>query len=226
MKRGTGWIPDYPDLSDYTLEKDSEKLSKQVQSQGSNASIESLAQKICNALDILAKQADESNKEELEKIKAGLETEVLGGIEFITADFHDVFQEGSVGSEVLLIKSHLKSIFQSLELPLGIIYLQHQYQHQEEKPHIEDITDMKLTNREISIVKNLLDVQLCYVNRSKNYSPEDSFGIDLDGRVCLRLLSTSLSSASYEVEEEPADLEIANIGVFFQENNPKRFTTS
>jgi len=44
-KRGAGWIPDYPDQSDYTLEKDSKKLSKQVQSQGGSASIESLAEK-------------------------------------------------------------------------------------------------------------------------------------------------------------------------------------
>lgn len=41
-KRGTGWIPDYPDIQDYTLDS----LANQIQSQGTAASIDNLAQEI------------------------------------------------------------------------------------------------------------------------------------------------------------------------------------
>lgn len=42
QKRGTGWIPDYPDIQDYTLDS----LANQIQSQGTTASIDNLAQEI------------------------------------------------------------------------------------------------------------------------------------------------------------------------------------
>jgi C1A family cysteine protease len=216
MKRGTGWIPDYPELSDYTLEKDIEKLSEQVQSQGSTASIESLAQKICNALDILAQQADESNQEKLRQLKEDLETQVLGGVEFITVDVYYDLKEGSSGSEVRLIKKCLQSLQESSEIkllheasPLGQLLR-------------KDITDMKLTKAEIFAVKSLAEAQLWYVHQYKKYSPESSFGIDLGAILCLRFLSSSVKWKSRYYGDK-YNLEVAKQWSDFSEKFPEVF---
>jgi hypothetical protein len=217
MKRGTGWIPDYPDLSDYTLEKDIEKLSEQVQSQGSTASIESLAQKICTALDILAQQADESNQEKLKQIKEDLETQVLGGVEFITVDFHAVFREGSSGPEVRSIKSYLQSILQQFSFS-GFRILKDKQLYDKLRAAA---TETNLTKQEIDVVDHLLKAQLWYVNRYKNYSTEGSPGINLDGIVCLHLLSSLSSRLDYKVIG--TELDIAEYWSDFSKKNRKQF---
>ncbi|ALF54654.1 hypothetical protein ACX27_20365 [Nostoc piscinale CENA21] len=50
-KKGTGWIPDYPDVRDFTLDNDEiQSLSEKIQTQGSNADVESLANTLREAL--------------------------------------------------------------------------------------------------------------------------------------------------------------------------------
>jgi C1A family cysteine protease len=216
MKRGTGWIPDYPDLSDYTLEKDSEKLSEQVQSQGSTASIESLAQKICNALDILAQQANESNREALRKVKEDLEAEVLDGVGFTTVDVYYDLKKGDSGSEVRLIKRCLQTLQQSSK---KIRILQPPYGEQLRKY----ITDVELTRGEIYTAKRLVDVQLWYVNQYKKYSSEDSV-IDLGALLCLLSLSSTVR-VELGTNWQPAEfnLQIAKDWSDFSKKFPEEF---
>lgn len=55
-KKGTGWIPDLPDINDYTLQSQAiQNLPRGIgiESQGFTSSIEDLAQKFDRALDIL-----------------------------------------------------------------------------------------------------------------------------------------------------------------------------
>jgi hypothetical protein len=187
-KRGTGWIPDYPDLSDYTLEKDNEKLSHQIQGQGSTTSIETLAKKVCEALDVLADQAQELNlnPKDLTNLREDLDKEILGGIKFSLVDFYDTFRVGSVAQEVILIRSFLGRIrafyvASNCRDPFSIFRSS------------LDPTNMQLTPETLESVQNVLKEQLMYV---KYYGTSSNSSINFNDIVYLGLLADLISGNS------------------------------
>jgi hypothetical protein len=113
-KRGTGWIPDYPDIRDYRLENEAiQNLTNKIQSQGDITSIETLARKVYEALDILAANCKNNSEDKggrLTTLRDGLEKEIIGDFRFVTAKLHNVLQLGMADSEVLLIKNYLQRI--------------------------------------------------------------------------------------------------------------------
>jgi C1A family cysteine protease len=184
-KRGTGWIPDYPDLCDYTLEKDNEKLSHQIQGQGSTTSIETLAKKVCEALDVLADQAQKLklNPKDLTNLREDLDKEILGGIKFSLVDFYDTFRVGSVAQEVILIRSCLGRIrafyvASNCRDPLSIFHSS------------LDPINMQLTPETLESVQNVLKEQLMYV---KYYGTSSNSSINFNDIVYLGLLADLIS---------------------------------
>ncbi|AFY35988.1 C1 family peptidase [Calothrix sp. PCC 7507] len=111
--KGTGWIPDYPDINDFTLQSEAlQNLTNRIQSQKETGSIENLARKISEALGILAKTGNvDADKQKFSELQNGLEQEILGeNSQFVTVKLHNVFQVGMADSEVLLIKNYLQRI--------------------------------------------------------------------------------------------------------------------
>lgn len=180
-KRGTGWIPDYPDQSDYIIENAGEKLSNKVQSQGSTTSIEILAGKMSKILDALADQADilKLKKEDLTELRDDIDKEILGGIRFVTVDVHDVFKEGTTASAVLLINNYVQLIL--LNWPIG-------------EDFWPDVTNTTLSKKTLAIIQKILAAQSSFQYEQV---------IDLDSWIYLETLATlaattiNLSSPSY-----------------------------
>jgi len=145
-KRGTGWIPDYPDIRDYTLDTEAiQNLGNKIQSQGDTISIENLAEKVYQALDILiqdTKIKDAKNKK-ITDIMTDLEKEILGDVRFVTVELHNVFKKGMADSQVLLIKSYLQRILDTWKL----------------SQKINDPTDMMFNQEIENIVKDVLEDQ-------------------------------------------------------------------
>ncbi|BAY22660.1 hypothetical protein NIES2100_24230 [Calothrix sp. NIES-2100] len=109
-KKGAGWIPDYPDIKDYSLSGDEiQNLANKVQSQGATASIEDLAQKIYEILgDFIDSQPQQKNQ--LTSLQDDLEAKILGNLRFVPVELHSVIELGMADSEVLLIKNYLQRI--------------------------------------------------------------------------------------------------------------------
>ena len=83
-KKGTGWIPDYPDIKDYTLRKDAiQNLSNKIQISDDAGSIENLLGTVYSTLNILLK-----TNPELKEIQTDLEEEMLGDIRLINVDIN------------------------------------------------------------------------------------------------------------------------------------------
>jgi C1A family cysteine protease len=113
-KRGTGWIPDYPDIRDYKLEGSDPQnlLSNKIQSQGVTASIEDLAQKVYEALGLLVEQQNKNDlsRQKLNELRDDLEKKIFGDFRFETVELHSVLKLEMADSEVLLIKNYLQRI--------------------------------------------------------------------------------------------------------------------
>ncbi|OCQ89754.1 hypothetical protein BCD64_17530 [Nostoc sp. MBR 210] len=108
-KKGTGWIPDYPDVRDFTLDNDEIKsLSNKIQTQGSNADVESLADTLRQALKIIAQQQNK-NEDDTKNINTLIE-QLSGEISFVNVEMNNVLKEGMSDSEVLLVKNYLQRI--------------------------------------------------------------------------------------------------------------------
>jgi C1A family cysteine protease len=106
--KGTGWIPDYPDIKDYTLDSgEIQNLANKVQSQGATASIDELAQKI---YDTLKEFIDSQQNNQLTQLRDKLEEKILGELRFVTVELHSVIEPEMADSEVLLIKNYLQRI--------------------------------------------------------------------------------------------------------------------
>lgn len=111
LKRGTGWIPDYPDINDYTLEANQiQNLANKYQSQIDTVSIENLAQMVKDALDTLRTPDNKIKDQKIQNIQEKLQANFLGEVSLITVKFHNVLKKGIDDPEVSLIKSYLESI--------------------------------------------------------------------------------------------------------------------
>lgn len=170
-KRGTGWIPDYPDIRDYKLEGSDPQnlLSNKIQSQGVTASIENLAQKIYEALDLLVEQQktlgllvkqqnknesnsqklqneNEPNSQKLNKTRDDLHQIIFGDFRFETVELHNLFKKDMDDSEVLLIKNYLQRIISTWK----------QFQDIDYKPAV---TDTMFDSKTDEAVKEVLQTQ-------------------------------------------------------------------
>ncbi len=149
-KRGTGWIPDYPDIRDYTLDTEAiQNLGNKIQSQGDTISIENLAEKVYQALDILiqdTKIKDAKNKQ-ITDIMTDLEKEILGDVRFVTVENHNIFKKGMADSQVLLIKSYLQRIIETWKLSSA------------DKQKINDPTNMMFDQEIENIVREVIKYQ-------------------------------------------------------------------
>jgi C1A family cysteine protease len=190
-KRGAGWIPDYPDQSDYSLNFANAKLSDKVQSQGTAASIENLAKTMRDTLKALSElevsdalkalseldfsddtkqllgKLTEDTKQRLGELTEDIEKEILDGVEFITVDFYEAFKKGSVSSEVLNITG-LLSLFKS-----NYPYFSKKIFESMDLDPVNDLQNLSntLTQPALQAVQKLLERQLVCIDRHKQDSP-------------------------------------------------------
>lgn len=122
-KKGTGWIPDFPDVKDYTLKgRQIESLTGQLQKDQSTASHEEITDQLAQALRLLMSQSkslsgvDEgpNNKgvvRELNNLIGDLSKKATGGIFFADIRIQKILSQGMTDPEVLKIKHSLKSLY-------------------------------------------------------------------------------------------------------------------
>jgi C1A family cysteine protease len=112
-KKGTGWIPDYPDVKDYTLETDEiQGVVSRVRREQVTSTIEDITIKFTDALRLLATPG---TRDELTKLTDEIEKRVLGDVSFNVARIHKVLKLNMFAPEVLLIKNYLQRISQKSE---------------------------------------------------------------------------------------------------------------
>lgn len=122
-KKGTGWIPDYPDVRDYKLESEEiRKLVNKLQGKEESSSIEIIVEKVSAALRMLAERTED---ESFNSIQKELEKEILGDLSFSTAKVHKVLEVGISDREVLQIKDYLKQIFDTYRLYYSMHFRRH-----------------------------------------------------------------------------------------------------
>lgn len=125
-KRGTGWVPDFPDVKDYTLSgQRTQALTSHLQVDEGMKSHEETAGQLATALKLLRSQAQASNDEptgketskKIESLIKQLDKKAGGGAFFANIKLHKVFQQGMSDPEVLRIKHYLFDIYKDfLEL--------------------------------------------------------------------------------------------------------------
>ncbi|BAY48546.1 hypothetical protein SAMD00079811_61710 [Scytonema sp. HK-05] len=167
-KRGTGWIPDYPDVNDYTLANEAiQNLSNKIQSHGDTASIENLAQKVYEALGLLGLLVEQQNKNEsnsqklqnenkpnsqtLNKIRDDLYQNIFGDFRFETVELHSVLKVGMADSGVLLIKNYLERII--------LTWSRWSYFHEDLRNYEPVLTNTTFDTQTDKAVKRVLETQ-------------------------------------------------------------------
>jgi len=119
-KRGTGWVPDFPDVKDYTLSGQRvQTLTSHLQVDEGMKSHEETAGQLATALKLLRSQAKISNDEptgketskKIESLIQQLDQKAGGGAFFANIKLHKVFQQGMSDPEVLRIKHYLFTIY-------------------------------------------------------------------------------------------------------------------
>ncbi|MEM9451469.1 MAG: hypothetical protein AAGA75_23445 [Cyanobacteria bacterium P01_E01_bin.6] len=124
--KGTGWVPDFPNVKDYTLKsKQVKNLTSRVQASQQTDSIEELRQQFSQVLKTLKSETKDGvtvknypsgdppleASKELEDIIEDLNNKASKGIYFVDALVHKVLEAGMSGKEILKIKSHLKLLY-------------------------------------------------------------------------------------------------------------------
>ena len=119
-KRGTGWVPDFPDVKDYTLSgQRAQALTSHLQVDEGMKSHEETAGQLATALKLLRSQTQAANDEptsketskKIESLIKQLDQKAGGGAFFAKIKLHKVFQQGMSDPEVLRIKHYLYAIY-------------------------------------------------------------------------------------------------------------------
>lgn len=119
-KKGTGWVPDFPDVKDYTLNGvQTHGLISQVQTDDLMEAHEETTGQIVQALKLLKSQSqtsDKNNKQgetskKLEDLIQKLDKKAAGGVFFANTRLHKTLKQGMSDPEVLKIKKYLQSIY-------------------------------------------------------------------------------------------------------------------
>ncbi|NMF83242.1 peptidoglycan-binding protein [Nodosilinea sp. P-1105] len=128
-KKGTGWIPDFPNVKDYTLKgKQIELLVGQLQKDKSTASHEAITDQLAQAVRLLMSQsktlsgADENDQSkglarELNNLIGNLDKKATGGLFFADIKIHKILSQGMSDPEVLRVKRYLKSLYDDFLSP-------------------------------------------------------------------------------------------------------------
>ena len=119
--KGTGWVPDFPNVKDYTLRSQSvQELGNQIQTAQSIGSVENLEQQVSQILELIrtqSKKPDSPKTEETDKLNVLIETlnkKNSGGIYFSPAKIHRHLTPGISNLDILTVKKYLKSIYPSI----------------------------------------------------------------------------------------------------------------
>lgn len=115
-KKGSGWVPDYPDVNDYTLKTNElQQLVGKVQKEQVTGEIEKLAGKLDKALNIVieAEQVNQNLKKELTQLQEEIHQEILDD-KFITAKAFKYLKFGMSSSEIIRLKTFLDTIIKGL----------------------------------------------------------------------------------------------------------------
>ena len=108
--KGTGWVPDFPDVKDYTLKsKQIQALTSHVQTDRLTGSIEDLTEQVSQALKLLTPQS--SDYEKLKILIEKLDKKAAGGIYFAPTKIPKILKPGMSDPEILKVKKCLKSIY-------------------------------------------------------------------------------------------------------------------
>lgn len=130
-RKGTGWVPDFPDVKDYTLSSNEiQTLAGQVRTERSMGAVEDLAKRVSQALKLLTNkrsateeqsatdtEVTDANTEsltQLERLIDQFDKEACGGIRFASVNVLKSFKPGMYGSEIPKIKQYLKRLYSSL----------------------------------------------------------------------------------------------------------------
>ncbi|TVP66316.1 MAG: hypothetical protein EA342_12135 [Leptolyngbya sp. LCM1.Bin17] len=119
-KKGTGWIPDFPDIKDYTLKGNKiDSLTDQLQKDRSTESHEKITSQLAQALRVLKSQsaslsvASENRRltRELNNLISNLDKSSTGGIFFADIRIHKTLSQGMTDPEVLRVKTILNFLY-------------------------------------------------------------------------------------------------------------------
>ncbi|MDF5715822.1 MAG: hypothetical protein PUP93_18545 [Rhizonema sp. NSF051] len=116
-KKGTGWIPDYPDIRDYNLTKHAiQNLSSKVQiSDETTTSIDKLLNTVHSALNIQLR-----TNPELKKIITDLDEYILSNIRFLTVKYIPEIQDNGVSVNTSDNMEKLKLLAYELNIPYNL----------------------------------------------------------------------------------------------------------
>ncbi|MBD2301213.1 C1 family peptidase [Nostoc sp. FACHB-190] len=191
-KKGTGWIPDYPDVRDFTLDNDEiQSLSNKVQTQGSNSDVESLADTLRKALKIIAQQQEKitaqqqnQNEDDTKNINTLIE-QLSGEINFVNLEMNNVLKEGMSDSEVLLIKNYLQRIISTWRVFQPCTESAKKY----EVNYEPTITDTRFDEQTRQAIIKIFQVKQPYSKSGYSQEQHDGF-IDKDDMEALKLLAS------------------------------------
>uniref|UniRef100_UPI0039A6394F hypothetical protein n=1 Tax=Nostoc piscinale TaxID=224012 RepID=UPI0039A6394F len=190
-KKGTGWIPDYPDVRDFTLDNDEIKsLSNKVQTQGSNADVESLADTLRQALKIIAQQ-QKNNPENTAHINQIIH-QLSGEISFVNVEMNNVLKEGMSDSEVLLIKNYLQRIISTWKV----------FRTDNNSTYKPKISDTRFDEQTCKAVIQVLKYQP-YLKHDFYQEQEHDGSIGKDDMEALKLLASGADITGTGSIEEP-----------------------
>ncbi len=118
-QKGLGWVPDYPDARDYTLEKDRVQEEGKLKRDEVTIAIENLANSFITTVEKIQYCEDNSSlKQELKKIRYRIEKQVFGQIKFDHIKIHKILKKDIKPSqEVIKLKYylHLLSLHDNFE---------------------------------------------------------------------------------------------------------------
>lgn len=90
-KKGLGWIPDYPDIRDYKLDKTEIQISGRLRREEVTSAIENLANRLIETLNIIQK-FNPPQPDEISTLLRNLEESVFGNISFVTVKAHKLLR--------------------------------------------------------------------------------------------------------------------------------------
>ena len=116
--KGTGWVPDFPNVKDYTLKSEQIRaLTSHVQTDRLTGSIEDLTEQVSQALKLLTPQSENSENINIEASKKlgslieKLDKKAMGGIYFSPIKIHKVLKPVMSDPEILKVKRCLISLY-------------------------------------------------------------------------------------------------------------------
>lgn len=111
-KQGLGWVPDYPDARDYTLDREEVQKDGRLRRDEVTTAIEDLAETVTDLLETLSEDAKTKksrySKEKLKELQSSLNQKVFGEVVFNKIKVYKILRKGSPESEdIVQLKYYL-----------------------------------------------------------------------------------------------------------------------